>query len=42
MLLVKIRTVSLAAGDEALEASANVTLTGGNFEVAVNDAVLSC
>ena len=27
----------LAAGDEALEASANVALTGGNFEVAVDD-----
>ena len=39
MLLVKGRAVRLAAGDEALEASANVTLAGGNFKVAVDDTV---
>lgn len=36
MLLVR-RQSRLAAGDEALEASANVTLTGGNFEVTIDD-----
>jgi hypothetical protein len=39
MLLVKGRAVRLAAGDKALEASANVTLAGGNFKVAVDDTV---
>jgi hypothetical protein len=37
MLLVKGQS-RLAARDEALEASANVTLAGGNLEVTVNDA----
>ena len=37
MLLVK-RQSHLAAGDEALEASADVALAGGDFEVTVDDA----
>jgi hypothetical protein len=36
MLLVK-RQFRLAAGDEALEASANIALAGSNFKVTVND-----
>lgn len=32
------QSVHLAAGDEALEASADVTLAGSNLEVTVNDA----
>jgi hypothetical protein len=41
MLLVK-RQSHLAAGDEALEASANVTLASGNFEVTVDDTKQGC
>lgn len=41
MLLVK-RQSHLAAGDEALEASADVALAGGNFEVTVDDTGRNC
>jgi hypothetical protein len=40
ILFVKKRNwqfLHLAAGDEALQASADVTLTGSNLEVAVDD-----
>ena len=40
MLLVKFveQSPCLAAGDQALQTSTDVTLTGGNFEVTVDDA----